>query len=53
MSFDGSMEYAADSTSLVVLRDFQVNGEVKETMVAFPRGTVILCLSDERVKVID
>ena len=29
-----SMEYAADNTSLIVLRDFQVNGEVNETTVA-------------------
>ena len=42
----GSMEYAADSTSLIVPRDLQVNGEVEETMVAFLRGSVILCLSD-------
>ena len=49
----GSMEYAADSTSLIVLRDFQANGEVKETMVAFLRGSVILWGLHERVKVID
>ena len=32
------MVYAADNTSLIVLRDLLVNGEVKETMEAFWLG---------------